>query len=162
MLPDAVARRNDTISRLGVLRRAGDPGLTALTRLSSYISGAEAAAIHILDDTTQHRVAGIGAPLGRHPREDSMCRLVVDAGGRIVCADATRDRLQDLADQVTSQIELTQVAVDLGHLASHDALTGAVNGLVLGDRLAQAFARRERHGGDTASHCGPCSSAPTR
>jgi diguanylate cyclase (GGDEF)-like protein len=192
-------RHTAAIARLGLLERAGDPALTGITRLASYISGAGAAAVHVLDDTHQHRVAGAGAPLGDHPREDSMCRLVVDSEQRIVCADATTDPrfsyssyvqgdepvrfyvsvplrasdgavfgtlctfdivarklreeqvslLEDLADQVVAQIELTRVAVELGHVASHDPLTGAVNRLVLGDRLAQAFARRMRHGGDT-------------
>jgi diguanylate cyclase (GGDEF)-like protein len=192
-------RHTAAIARLGLLERAGDPALTGITRLASYVSGAAAAAVHVVDDAHQHRVAGAGAPLGSHPREDSMCRLVVDSEQRIVCADATADPrfnyssyvrgdapvrfyvsmplrasdgivfgtlctfdtlarevsdeqlslLEDLADQLVAQIELTRVAVELGHVASHDALTGAVNRLVLGDRLAQAFARRLRHGGDT-------------
>jgi diguanylate cyclase (GGDEF)-like protein len=195
----AAARRNEAIARLGLLERAGDPVLTAVTRLAAYVTGAAAAAVHIVDDVLQHRVAATGAELGSHPRGDSMCRLVVDSEQRIVCADATADPrfgyssfvtgdrpvrfyasvplratdgavlgtlcafdtatravadrqlslLDDLADQVVAQIELTRVALDLGHVASHDALTGAVNRLVLGDRLAQAFARRLRHGGDT-------------
>jgi diguanylate cyclase (GGDEF)-like protein len=200
LLDDSAAtRRNDAIARLGLLERAGDPALTGITRIAAYVTGAGAAAVHIIDDTYQHRVAGTGAPLGAHPRADSMCRLVVDSEQRIVCADAAADPrfgyssfvtspapvrfyasvplrasdgtilgtlcafdtvtlelaerqlslLDDLADQVVAQIELTRVALDLGHVASHDALTGAVNRLVLGDRLAQAFARRLRHGGDT-------------
>jgi diguanylate cyclase (GGDEF)-like protein len=197
---DADATRHTAaIARLGLLERAGDPALTGITRLACYVSGAVAAAVHVIDDVWQHRVAGSGAPLGDHPRKDSMCRLVVDSAQRIVCADATVDPrfgyssyvqgdapvrfyasvpliasdglvfgtlctfdtvsreladdqvalLQDLADQVVAQIELTRVAVELGHVAAHDPLTGAVNRLVLGDRLAQAFARRLRHGGDT-------------
>ncbi len=197
---DADATRHSAaIARLGLLERAGDPALTGITRLACYVSGAAAAAVHVIDDAAQHRVAGSGAPLGQHPREDSMCRLVVDSEQRIVCADAAADprfsyssyvqgdtpvrfyasvplrasdglvfgtlcafdtvsrelgddqvaRLEDLAEQVVTQIELTRVAVELGHVASHDPLTGAVNRLVLGDRLAQAFARRLRHGGDT-------------
>lgn len=197
---DAHATRHTAaIARLGLLERAGDPALTGVTRLACYVSGAAAAAVHVIDDAHQHRVAGTNAPLGQHPREDSMCRLVVDSQQRIVCADATADPrfgygsfvggdtpvrfyasvplrasdgvvfgtlctfdtvahelgdeqvtlLEDLADQVVAQIELTRVAVELGHAASHDPLTGAVNRLVLGDRLAQAFARRLRHGGDT-------------
>jgi diguanylate cyclase (GGDEF)-like protein len=194
------ARRTDAIARLGVLERSADPALTALSRLASYVSGARGAAVHIIDDHAQHRVAGTdAAPVGDHPREDAMCRLVVDGGERIVCADSTTDprfgfssfvsgdepvrfyasfplrtsedivigtlctfdtvelelsgeqqaRLADLADQVAAQIELTRIAVELGHAASHDPLTGAVNRLVLGDRLAQAFARQGRHGSQT-------------
>ena len=194
------AQRAETIGRLGVLERSSDPALTALARLASYVSGARGAAVHILDDGFQHRVAGTdAAPVGDHPREDSMCRLVVDGGQRIVCADATADprfgfssfvtgeepvrfyasfplrtsrdviigtlcafdteqirlsaeqeaRLEDLADQVAAHVELTRVAIELGHAAAHDPLTGAVNRLVLGDRLGQAFARQARHGSET-------------
>lgn len=191
-------RRLEAVARLGVLERAGDPGLTALSRVARYVTGAEATAVHIFDDEHQHRVAADGAPLGPWPREDAMCRLVVDEGERIVCADATADRrfgystyvagpqpvrfyasvplrvsdgsvvgtlcawdtvsrilgeeqlarFEDLAEQVVGQIELTKIAVELGHAASHDPLTGAVNRLVLADRLAQAFARQLRSDDD--------------
>lgn len=187
-------RRLEAVARLGVLERAGDPGLTALTRVARYVTGAGATAVHIFDEEHQHRVAADEAPLGSWPREDSMCRLVVDDGERVVCADAAADgrfgystfvagpqpvrfyasvplrvsdgsvvgtlcawdtvprilseeqlaRFEDLAEQVVGQIELSRIAVELGHAASHDALTGAVNRLVLADRLAQAFARQLR------------------
>jgi hypothetical protein len=93
MLADdrAIRRRGDAIERLGVLKRSGDSGLGRLCRLTAYVTGAGAAAVHILDETQQHRVASTGAPLGNHPCEDSMCRLVVDGDERIVCADAGRD-----------------------------------------------------------------------
>ena len=89
--PHSLSRREDAISGLGVLERAADPTLTALCRLAAYVSGAESAAVHIIDSETQHRVAGENAPLADHPREDAMCRLVVDGEERIVCADATAD-----------------------------------------------------------------------
>jgi GAF domain-containing protein len=192
------ARRLDLIARLELLERAGDPALTALTRLAAYITGAPAAAVHVLDEAHQHRVAAVGAPLGARPREDAMCRLVVDGEQRIVCADATADsrfgyssyvqgpepvrfyasvplrasrgavigslcswdtarrivsdeqiaRLEDLADQLVARVELTQLALELGHAATHDPLTGALNRLLLDDRLGQAFARRTRNGGE--------------
>jgi diguanylate cyclase (GGDEF)-like protein len=194
----AIGRRNDAISRLGVRERSGDPALTAQTRVAAFVMGSRAAAVHVIDDVVQRRIAATNAPLGESPREDSMCRLVVDAEQRIVCADATRDarfsyssfvqgdapvrfyasvplttsegitvgslctfdtveievsdeqiaRLEDLAEQVVSQLELRQIARRLGHVASHDPLTGAVNRLVLTDRLSQAFARRMRTGGE--------------
>jgi diguanylate cyclase (GGDEF)-like protein len=192
-------RRSEAIARLGVLERAGNPGLTGIARVASYVTGAAGAAIHIVDEVYQRRIAADNAPLGEHPREDSMCRLVVDSEQRIVCADASADPrfsyssfvqgpdpvrfyasvplrtsdgvvvgslcafdivtheisdrqislLEDLAEQVVSQLELTRIALDLGHVASHDALTGAVSRLVLADRLSQAFARRLRYGGET-------------
>jgi diguanylate cyclase (GGDEF)-like protein len=191
-------RRLEAIGRLGVLDRAGDPGLTALARVGSYVTGAASVGVHILDDHLQYRVAGENAPLGNHPREDSLCRLVVEGEQRIICRDATQEpllayssfvrppaplrfyasvplrtaagdvigtlcawdeqpreiseeqvaRFEDLAEQVVSQIELKRIAADLGHAASHDPLTGAVNRLVLSDRLAQAFARQLRSQGD--------------
>jgi diguanylate cyclase (GGDEF)-like protein len=55
---------------------------------------------------------------------------------------------EDLAVQVVSNIEFTRLAVDLGHLASHDPLTGVVNRLLLPDRLRHALARQRRRGGD--------------
>jgi diguanylate cyclase (GGDEF)-like protein len=193
-------RRLAAIAHLGLLERSGDPGLTALTRLVGYVTGAAAAAIHVLDDTEQHRVAATGAPLGSHPREDAMCRLVVDGRERIVCDDAAADprfsyssfvqgpapvrffasaplelsdgtvvgtlcawdteprelsaeqveRLQDLAEQASARIELVHLARTLGNAAAHDPLTGVVNRLLVFDRLAQAFARRRRHGGHVA------------
>jgi diguanylate cyclase (GGDEF)-like protein len=55
--------------------------------------------------------------------------------------------VEDLADQVSTQVELTHVAAELSQLAAHDPLTGAVNRVLLSDRLAQASARQTRHGG---------------
>jgi diguanylate cyclase (GGDEF)-like protein len=191
------ARRLDAIARLGVLQRAGDPLLTGVTRLAAFIAGSDAAAIHVFDAEYQHRVAAHRAALGPHPREDAMCRLVVEDEQRIVCADATLDGrfgyssfvagptpvrfyvslplvtsagtvigslcafdtaardvteqqltlLDELASQAAAHFELRQIAAELGQAAAHDPLTGAVNRLMLGDRLAQAGARRLRREG---------------
>lgn len=195
---DAERRRWDAIVSLGLLERAGDSALTALVRLGSYVTGARAGAVHLFTEEAQHRVAAVGAPLGEHPREDSMCRLVVDEERRIVCADATREPrfgyssfvqgpdpvrfyasvplrvadgtvigtlcawdterheltdeqlglFEDVAEQAVWRIELTRIARDVSDAACHDTLTGAVNRLLLGDRLAQAFGRRLRIGGE--------------
>src|SRR4051794_766119 len=184
-----LARRLHAIERLDLLERAGDPALTAITRLAAFTAGGGAAAVHIFDAAHQHRVAATNAPLGPHPREESMCRLVVDGEQRIHCADATADtrfsytsfvagdepvrcyastplraqdgavigslctwdtaaralsaeqlaRLDDLAELITSRIELTHIAGELGHVATHDALTGVLNRVMLDDRLAHAF-----------------------
>ena len=195
---DSAARRLRAIERLHALDRAGDPALTALTRVASFVAGGGAAAVHLIDDTAQHRVAATAAPLGEHPREDAMCKLVVDGEQRIVCQDATQDsrfayssfvqgeapvrfyastpvraadgtvvgslctwdtesrdldeehvqRLEDLAEQVATLLELRQVASELGHAAAHDPLTGCLNRTMLDDRLAHAFARRMRRACD--------------
>lgn len=85
------ARRQATLERLRLLEREGDPSLTAMTRLASFVAGTSAAAIHVFDDAHQHRVAATNAPLGAHPREDAICHLVVDDERRIVCEDASSD-----------------------------------------------------------------------
>lgn len=191
-------RRAEAIASLGLLEQAGDSALTALVRLGAYVSGARAGAVHLFTEEAQHRVAAVGAPLGEHPREDSMCRLVVDEEQRVVCADATRDlrfgyssfvrgpepvrfylsvplrvsggevigtlcawdtdareldeeqlaRFDDVAEQAVWRLELTRIARDVSDAACRDPLTGAVNRLLLGDRLAHAFGRRLRHGGE--------------
>lgn len=196
--PALTRRRQEALTRLGVLDRAGDPALSGLARVAAYVAGADHAAVHIFDDLFQHRVAAAGAPLGRHARTDAMCRVVVDGERRIVCPDAPRDerfgyssfirgdapvrfyaslplrtsdglvvgtlctwdevpgdltdtqlaRLEDLAQQASIHLEISALAHDLGHAASHDGLTGVANRLVLCDRLSQSIARRLRHGGE--------------
>lgn len=89
------ARRLASITDLGILDRIGDPVLTALTRLARAVTGASAAAVHIFDESFQRRVASSGAPLGDRPAGDSMCRIVVQSGTRIVVSDATTDRRFD-------------------------------------------------------------------
>lgn len=78
-----------TIARLGLLDRADDPALNALVRLAGHIAGGSAAGVHILDEKVQHRIAGHNAPVAGHPREDAMCRLVVESGERIATDDAS-------------------------------------------------------------------------
>ena len=55
---------------------------------------------------------------------------------------------EDLARQAITHIEYARLAIDLGHLATHDPLTGVANRLLLPDRLEQALARLERFGGE--------------
>lgn len=90
-MTSAATRRLSALERLHALDRAGDPALTGVTRVASFVAGGGAAAVHLIDDAAQHRVAATGAPLGTHPREDAMCALVVDGEQRIVCEDATLD-----------------------------------------------------------------------
>jgi diguanylate cyclase (GGDEF)-like protein len=90
-LSESQSRRLDAVGELGLLDRVGDPVLTALTRLAQSITGAAGAAVHVFDAQFQHRIAGVGAPLAEHPAPDSMCRLVIEGGDRIVTRDATAD-----------------------------------------------------------------------
>lgn len=58
--------------------------------------------------------------------------------------------LADLAEHVREHLHLhTQVRV-LGHVASHDVLTGLPNRSLLSERLAQAMTRRQRRVGEPA------------
>lgn len=83
--------RAAAVRRLGLRDRLRTPTLAAATRLAAHVTGASAAAVHIFDQDTQHRVAATGAPLAEHPAGDSMCLLVVDRGQRVVCQDAALD-----------------------------------------------------------------------
>lgn len=74
-----------------ILDRTGDPALDAIVRLAGHIAGGSAAGVHILDERFQHRIAGYNAPVAPHPREDAMCRLVVESGERIVTGDASQE-----------------------------------------------------------------------
>jgi diguanylate cyclase (GGDEF)-like protein len=84
-------RRLTAVAELGGLDRIGDPVLVSLTRLAQSVTGAASAAIHIFDDQYQRRVAASGAPLVDHPARDSLCRLVVEDGTRIVSCDAAAE-----------------------------------------------------------------------
>lgn len=85
------SRASETIERLGILDRTGDPALRAIARLAGYIAGGSAAGIHILDEQVQHRIAGHNAPEAGHPRADAMCPVVTDQGERVASEDATKD-----------------------------------------------------------------------
>ena len=54
-------------------------------------------------------------------------------------------RFEDLAEELSARLELTRIAAALEHASSRDPLTGAVNRLMLSDRMAQVFARQRRH-----------------
>ena len=98
------SRRLDALSSIGVLDRIGDPVLTALTRLAQNVTGASSAAVHIFDGEYQRRVAAAGAPLGEHPAEDSMCRMVVTSGTRLITSDATTEEAFSYSSYVKDQM----------------------------------------------------------
>jgi diguanylate cyclase (GGDEF)-like protein len=68
-----------------------DDTIQRIVRTTARVTGAEAAAVHIIDDVWQHRIAAVGAPIDRHPRADSLCRLVVESQQPVATADASRD-----------------------------------------------------------------------
>jgi len=72
--------------------------LAGIVRLASLVSGARCAAVHILDEDHQNRIAGHGVRLGVEPLEGSMSELVLHGGATICVADATENpRLQGTA-----------------------------------------------------------------
>ncbi len=75
-----------------MLDSAAAMGLDRAARLARFISGSRCAAVHILDDRFQHRIASADGPaLGASPVEESMCIRVVEAGTGIYTPDATCD-----------------------------------------------------------------------
>jgi diguanylate cyclase (GGDEF)-like protein len=89
------------IERVGAVDRIADPALQGLARIAAYVTGASAAAVHIIDGRLQRRIAAYGAPLEDVPRHESMCRLVVENGEPIVTADATGEERFDYSPFVT-------------------------------------------------------------
>lgn len=79
------------IERLGALDRVGDPVLQSLAHLAAHIAEVPFAAIHIIDDSVQRRIAGYHLELSDHPRADSMCKLSVSEGESVVTKDAALD-----------------------------------------------------------------------
>ena len=75
--------------------RAGDPTLDAIARLAAFIAGGSGAGVHILDEKVQYRIGALNAPLDEHPREDSLCRMVVDSDERIAASDASQEERFD-------------------------------------------------------------------
>ena len=87
----AEARRRRTIDQLDARAFSADPTLERVARIAAAIAGASGAAVHVIDDTRQYRIAGFGAPLGESPRQDSLCRPVVESGRPISTPDAVLD-----------------------------------------------------------------------
>ena len=88
----AERRRLAAIERMGAVERIADPALQGIARIAAHLTGASAAAVHIVDSRVQRRIAAHGAPLEDSPRHESMCRLVVETGEPIVTADASREQ----------------------------------------------------------------------
>ena len=84
--------RAAALSRTGALDGAASVGLNKLAGLARFIAGAQYAAVHLLDDTTQYRVAEAGGlALVRDGVAGSMCLPVVEAEAVFNVEDATED-----------------------------------------------------------------------
>ena len=84
-------RRLFAVTKLGALDRIGDPALVSLARLAQSVTGASSAAVHIFDEKYQRRIAAAGAPMVDHPAEDTLCRLVVEEGTRLITSNAAAE-----------------------------------------------------------------------
>jgi diguanylate cyclase (GGDEF)-like protein len=88
------AAREASLRRGGARDGAASLGLDKLARLARFVAGSRYAAIHLLGDTFQDRVAEAGGlPLGREPVADSMCLPVVESERPMYLSDATESDL---------------------------------------------------------------------
>lgn len=194
MDPSLSSPRHRALDRLDLLSGLPAPALRRTARLAAHIArqpgGEPLAALHLLDDVHQHRLASSGgAPLVRTPIGESMCVQVLEEDRAVYTSDATaeprfegnpftsgpdpvrlyystpvrtmdgtaigtlcvfatvpgeldddqRARLDDLAEQTGSHLELTGLSREIAHLATHDPLTGLANRLLLSQRLDEAL-----------------------
>lgn len=92
MDPIKAAARTASLARLGVLDRVASIDLDRLVRLAQFVAGCPYAAVHLLDDQHQHRVAAAGGiELGPTPVTESMCLRVVESEQAVTASDATLD-----------------------------------------------------------------------
>jgi diguanylate cyclase (GGDEF)-like protein len=84
-------RRLQAVQRLRLLERVGDPALEAVTRVVAYVTGARAAAVHVLDDSHQHRIVATGVAVGSGPLDQTLCRHVATEGRALIISDVTLD-----------------------------------------------------------------------
>ena len=84
------------IRELDLLGQLPSPELRRTARLAAHIARSDGlvpmAAVHLLDDTHQHRVAGVGVPLARTPLQDSMCVQVLTGNEAIYTDDAAQEQ----------------------------------------------------------------------
>jgi diguanylate cyclase (GGDEF)-like protein len=83
--------RVEALRRHGILDRPASPDLDALTRLATYVTGAGAAAINLIDDDRVWQASAVGVERGEHPRADVPCARVFQAGETVHVRDATGD-----------------------------------------------------------------------
>src|SRR6478672_9010045 len=80
------------IDRYRVLTGPPRSALLALVEVAAQVARVPMATINLVTDTHQHQVATHGFEASVCSREDSMCTVVLDGGGPVIVADASRDR----------------------------------------------------------------------
>lgn len=119
-------RRLAAVIDLQLLDRIGDPVLTALTRLASYVTGARSAAVHIFDAHYQRRIAAVGVPLVDVPENDTLCRIVVGSGTRLVVRDASVEERFSFASATRDAVDPLRFYAGLPLKVSGDVTVGAL------------------------------------
>ena len=115
-------RAERALATYGVLRGAPRRELDALVDLAAQVSGVPFATVNLLDTEHQHQVATVGFDGAVSPREDSMCRVVVETGQPVMVEDASRD--PRWADNPWTNGQLAQVRFYASHpLTTPDGVT---------------------------------------
>ena len=117
-------QRELVLASYGVLSGPPRRELTALVDLAAQVAGVPFAAVNLFTSRFQHQVATIGFDGADSPREDSMCRLVVESEHSIMVEDAGHDHR--FAGNPWTTGELSQIK----YYVSHPLRTPA--GLVIG------------------------------
>ncbi len=97
-------QRAEVLAAYDVLEAPPRRELDALVDLAAQVAGVPFAAINLFSPEHQHQVATVGFEGHPTPREDSMCRLVVDSGRSIMVEDAGRDPRFAASPWTTGQV----------------------------------------------------------
>lgn len=84
-------RRERVLAAYDVLGRPPRRELDALAALAAQVAGVPYAAVNLFSRDVQHQVATSGFEGEITPKDDAMCRLVVESGEPIMVEDAARD-----------------------------------------------------------------------
>ncbi|MEZ5183068.1 MAG: sensor domain-containing diguanylate cyclase [Acidimicrobiales bacterium] len=80
-----------SLRRYGLLDQPPRPDLEAITRLATYLTGAQAAVVNLIDRDRQWQAAVTGTDRVEVPREQAMCDRVVAEDAAIHVSDAAAD-----------------------------------------------------------------------
>jgi diguanylate cyclase (GGDEF)-like protein len=125
------------LHRYGLLDQPPRPDLEALTRLATYVTGAQAAVINLIDRDRQWQAAATGTDRVEAPREHALCDRVIAEDAAIHVADAAADprfcrspfvdgRLGDVRMYASTPLRDPEGHV-LGTLCVIDSLAGSLD-----------------------------------